>query len=137
MAVVEAVRRLAPIAGRVDFDVASFELFADEDERWHWRLIDEDGRTVATGTEGYPSSDAAREGLDEVRTVIENASILEIDGVSFELHRAEDGWVWRLIDSYGDVLAESTQSYEHRTDAREAMMAVKEHAPEGWITFTE
>ncbi len=137
VAVVEAVRRLAPIAGRVDFDVASFELFADEDERWHWRLIDEDGRTVATGTEGYPSSDAAREGLDEVRTVIENASILEIDGVSFELHRAEDGWVWRLIDSYGDVLAESTQSYEHRTDAREAMMAVKEHAPEGWITFTE
>ncbi|MFP8955987.1 DUF1508 domain-containing protein [Natrialbaceae archaeon A-CW3] len=137
MADVEEVRRLAPIAGRVDFDVASFELFAAEDDRWRWRLIDENGQTVATGSEGHPSSDAAHEALDAVRTIIENASILEIDSVSFELHRSEDRWVWRLIDTYGEVLAESTQSYEHRTDAREAMMAVKEHAPEGWITFTD
>ncbi len=137
MAVAEDVRRLAPIAGRVDFDVASFELFADSDDRWRWRLIDEDGRTVATGTEGHDSSEAARDALDAVRSIIENASILEIDSVSFELHRAGDGWVWRLIDTYGDVLAESTQQYDHRTDAREAMMAVKTHAPDGWITFTD
>ncbi|WP_312909335.1 DUF1508 domain-containing protein [Natronosalvus caseinilyticus] len=137
MAVVDEVRRRAPIAGRVDFDVASFELFADEDGRWRWRLIDENGRTVAVGSEGHASSETAQAALEDVRGLIANASILEIDSVSFELHRAEDGWVWRLIDTYGDVLAESTQSYEHRTDAREAMMAVKSHAPEGWITFTE
>ncbi|MFP9062132.1 DUF1508 domain-containing protein [Natrialbaceae archaeon A-chndr2] len=137
LALVEDVRQLAPIAGRVDFDVASFELYAGEDDRWYWRLIDENGRTVATGTEGYTSSEAASEALDNVRELIENASILEIDSVSFELHRSDDGWVWRLIDKYGDVLAESTQSYEHRTDAREAMVAVKRHAPGGWITFTE
>ena len=137
MAVVEEVRRLAPVAGRVDFDVASFELYAEADDRWHWRLIDENGRTVAIGAEGHPSSDAARDALADVRTSIENASILEIDGISFELHRDDEEWVWRLIDTYGDVLAESTQGYEHRTEAREAMMSVKEHAPDGWITFTE
>ncbi|NGM67472.1 DUF1508 domain-containing protein [Natronolimnobius sp. AArcel1] len=135
--VVEEVRQLAPMAGRVDFDVASFELVSDEDDRWQWRLLDADGRAVATGTESYESNDRAREALENVRELIDSASILEIDSVSFELHTAEDGWVWQLIDEYGSTMAESTQTYESRTDAREAMNDVKSHAPDGWITFTE
>ncbi len=135
---IETVRQLAPIAGRVDFEVASFELVDDENDEWTWRLIDEDGRTVATSSEAYSSNEAAREAIEDVRTLIETASILEIDSVSFELHSArEEGWVWRLVDEYGTTMAESTQSYETRTDAREAMNDVKSHAPEGWITFTE
>ncbi|APX96688.1 YegP family protein [Natronorubrum daqingense] len=134
---VEDVRQLAPKAGRVDFDVASFELVADDEDRWRWRLIDEDGRTIATAAETHESSEAARGALEDVRPLIEEASILEIDSVSFELHTADDGWVWRLVDEYGSTMAESTQHYENRTDAREAMNDVKSHAPEGWITFTE
>ncbi|SDJ47350.1 DUF1508 domain-containing protein [Natronorubrum texcoconense] len=139
MGAIEDVRQLAPMAGRVDFDVASFELVADEDERWQWRLIDEDGRTIATGSESHDSTEAARAALENVRELIEEASILEIDSVSFELHTDEDGegWVWRLVDEYGSTMAESTQTYESRTDAREAMNDVKAHAPDGWITFTE
>ncbi|ARS90442.1 DUF1508 domain-containing protein [Natrarchaeobaculum aegyptiacum] len=135
---IETVRQLAPMADRVDFDVASFEL-AVEDDRWHWRLLDEDGRVVATGAERYDSNEAARDALEDVREVIELASILEIDEVSFELHAADDGegWVWQLIDEHGSRMAESTQVYETRTEAREAMNDVKAHAPEGWITFTE
>ncbi|AGB30865.1 hypothetical protein C488_03120 [Natrinema pellirubrum DSM 15624] len=134
---IEEVRQLAPMAGRVDFDVASFELVADEDDRWQWRLIDEDGRTVATGSETHETADDARDALADVRGLIESASILEIDSVSFELHTAEDGWVWQLIDEYGATMAESTQTYENRTEAREAMNDVKAQAPDGWITFTE
>ncbi|ELY71268.1 DUF1508 domain-containing protein [Natronobacterium gregoryi] len=134
---IDEIRRLAPMAGRVDFDVASFELVSNEDDRWQWRLIDEDGRPVAAGTETYETNEAARESLDDVRTLIGNASILEIDSVSFELHTDEDGWVWRLVDEFGSTMAESTQTYENRTDAREAMDAVKSHAPDGWLTFTE
>ncbi|WP_436344669.1 DUF1508 domain-containing protein [Natronorubrum sp. FCH18a] len=139
MGAIEDVRQLAPMAGRVDFDVASFELVADEDERWQWRLIDEDGRTIASGSETHESTEAARAALEDVRELIEEASILEIDSVSFELHTAEedDGWVWRLVDEYGSTMAESTRTYESRTDAREAMNDVKAHAPDGWITFTE
>ncbi|WP_255170251.1 DUF1508 domain-containing protein [Natrononativus amylolyticus] len=134
---VDDVRRLAPMAGRVDFDVASFELFADEDDRWGWRLFDEGGRTVATSTERYRSREAAATALEDVRGLIADASILELDGVSFELHAAGDGWVWRLVDRHGTTMSESTRTYETRTDAREAMNAVKVHAPDGWITFTE
>ncbi|SDC07800.1 YegP family protein [Natrinema hispanicum] len=134
---IDTIRQLAPLAGRVDFDVASFELVADDDDRWRWRLIDEDGRTVASGTETHETADAAREALADVRDLIESASILEIDSVSFELHTAEDGWVWHLIDEYGATMAESTQTYETRTAAREAMNDVKAQVPDGWITFTE
>ncbi|WP_121740960.1 DUF1508 domain-containing protein [Natronorubrum halophilum] len=134
---IEDIRQLAPMAGRVDFDVASFELVANDEDRWRWRLIDEDGRTIASGTETHPSSEAAREALENVRSLIEEASILEIDSISFELHTADDGWVWRLVDEYGSTMAESTQTYENRTEAREAMNDVKAHAPDGWITFTE
>jgi len=42
-----------------------------------------------------------------------------------------------LIDEYGATMAESTQTYETRTAAREAMNDVKAQAPDGWITFTE
>jgi len=56
------------MAGRVDFDVASFELVADEDERWRWRLIDEDGRTVASGSETHETVDAARDALETFAT---------------------------------------------------------------------
>lgn len=136
---IETVQQLAPLAGRVDFDVASFELVADDENAWRWRLLDEDGRVVAAGTETYPSTEAVREALEDVRVVIEAASIIEIDEVSFELHAHDDGegWVWQLIDEHGTTMAESTQTYETRTAAREAMNDVKAHAPEGWITFTE
>ena len=135
---IDRLRRLAAAAGRVDFDVASFELFTEADD-WRWRLIDESGATVATGAERYETDDEARAALDDVRGLIGNASILEIEGASFELHAADDdaGWIWRLVDEHGRPMAESTRVYETRTDAREAMNAVKAHAPDGWITFTE
>ncbi|RQG90148.1 DUF1508 domain-containing protein [Natrarchaeobius halalkaliphilus] len=136
---VETVRRLAPLAGRVDFDVASFELVTDEDDRWRWRLLDEDGRTVAISSETFDSIEVGREALEGVRELIDAASILEIDSVSFELHAAEDddGWVWQLVDEYGTTMAESTRVYDTRTAAREAMNNVKAQAPGGWITFTD
>ncbi|RQG96475.1 DUF1508 domain-containing protein [Natrarchaeobius chitinivorans] len=139
LSTVETVRQLAPRAGRVDFDVASFELIADEEGRWRWQLLDENGRAIANGSETYASNEAVREAVADVRELIDAASILEIDSVSFELHAAEDedGWVWHLIDEYGTTMAESTQVYDTRTDARDAMNGVKAHAPEGWITFTD
>ncbi len=136
---IDRIRRLAPAAGRVDFDVASFELFTEGEDAWRWQLIDEDGTTVTTSAEQYETSEAAREALASVRDLIGGASILEIEGAAFELHAADDeeGWIWKLVDEHGVTMAESTRPYESRTDAREAMNAVKAHAPDGWITFTE
>ncbi|WP_247728332.1 YegP family protein [Halovivax limisalsi] len=133
---IDELRHLAPLAGRVDFDVASYELVSRE-SGWSWRLIDENGAVVAECAELFETTDGARSSIEDTRDLIPSASILEIDGVSFELHDSGDGWVWRLVDEHGETMSESTKSYQHRTDAREAMTAVKVHAPDGWIEFTE
>jgi uncharacterized protein YegP (UPF0339 family) len=137
---VERVQRLAPAAGEVDFGVASFEVYPEEDGEapsWRWRLLD-DGRTVVTeGASSYPSERAAREALDDVRELIGGASILEIDSAAFELHAADDGWRWKLVDDNGDPMATSTQVYGTRVEAREAMNTVKDTAPDGWVNFAE
>ncbi|WP_290816019.1 DUF1508 domain-containing protein [Halovivax sp.] len=134
--VVEEVRRLASLAGSVDFDVASFEIISREDG-WSWRLIDEDGRAVAESTETFETTAGVRDALENIRDLIPDASILEIDGVSFELHDSDEGWVWKLVDEHGESMSESTMAYDSRTEAREAMTSVKVHAPDGWIEFTE
>ncbi len=133
---IDDLRRLAPLAGRVDFDVASFELVSRE-SGWTWRLIDESGSVVATCIETFETTEGARDAVSNVKDVIPTASILEIDGVSFELHDGEDGWVWRLVDEHGEPMSESTKAYEKRTDARDAMTSVKLYAPDGWVEFTE
>jgi uncharacterized protein YegP (UPF0339 family) len=137
---VERVQRLAPAAGEVDFGVASFEVYPEEEGEapsWRWRLLD-DGRTVVTeGATSYPSERAAREALDDVRELIGGASILEIDSAAFELHAADGGWRWKLVDDNGDPMATSTQVYGTRVEAREAMNTVKDTAPDGWVNFAE
>ncbi|MFC3957268.1 DUF1508 domain-containing protein [Halovivax cerinus] len=136
MDTVEEIRRRAPAAGQVDFDVASFE-FVSDDDGWTWRLIDEDGQVVARCIESFETMDEARTSLESIRDVIPKASILEIDGVSFELHYDDEGWIWQLVDEHGEPMSESTKTYESRTEARDAMTNVKVHAPDGWVEFTE
>ena len=133
--VIEDLRRLAPLAGRVDFDVASFELVS-EPEGWSWRMIDANGQIIAQSVQTFDSTDGVRSILSDVRGIIPEASILEIDGVSFELHAGDDGWYWTLVDEHGQVMSKSTKTYQNRTDAREAMNNIKSYAPEGWVTFT-
>lgn len=64
------------------------------------------------------------------------SSIIEINEVAFEFHDQEDGWGWRLVDEHGAPLAESVDPHATRQAAREEMLAVKEHAPEGETVVT-
>jgi uncharacterized protein YegP (UPF0339 family) len=137
---VERVQRLAPEAGEVDFGVASFEVYPTgdgESPSWKWRLLDESRAVVTEGSTSYPSERAVRDALDDVRDLIGGASILEIDSAAFELHAENDGWRWKLVDDNGDSMATSTQVYDTRVEAREAMSTVKDTAPEGWVNFAE
>ncbi|WP_435317383.1 DUF1508 domain-containing protein [Haloarchaeobius sp. TZWSO28] len=133
---VEDLRRLAPQAGRVDFGDASYELFREGDN-WFWRLLDSSQQVVSTGAGAFDSRDEARETVESVRDLVSAASVIEIDDAAFELHMQDGGWIWRLVDEGGESLAESIEPHESRTEAREQMNLVKEHAPEGWVSFTE
>jgi len=133
---VERLQQLAPDAAAVNFDDAGFELF-DDGDGWRWRLLDENERAIAVGATPYDTRDEARDRVEEIRDLVAGASVLEIDDPAFELHYQDDGWIWRLVDSDGNSLAQSIQVYPTRQEARDAMQTLKEQAPEGHLTVAQ
>ncbi|MFB6205606.1 MAG: DUF1508 domain-containing protein [Haloglomus sp.] len=140
---VETVQSRAAEAEQMDIETLAFEPYREGDFEgegaatdaaggsWRWRLIDEDETVHAVSAGRYESRDAVGDAIEEARDTTAKASILEIDEVSFEFARRDDGWIWRLIDENGSPIAESVAPHETRQDAREEMLVVKEHAPEG------
>jgi uncharacterized protein YegP (UPF0339 family) len=131
--VIDEVRSLAPEAGELDFETAGFELVR-EDGQWYWQLLNADEIVVAGGSTGYEDRGEAVDAIDQIREMLGTASVLEIDDPTFEVHQRDGGWIWRLVDEHGDALAESAESYSTRSEARERMNTLKEHAPEGALS---
>jgi len=144
---IETVQAQAADADRMDIETLAFEPYregdldggtsigSDEDGDsggvWRWRLIDERETVRAVSAGSYESRDAIADAIEAARRTTEKASILEIDEVSFEFAQRDDGWIWRLIDENGSPIAESVEAHDTRQSAREEMLTVKEHAPEG------
>ncbi|APW98197.1 hypothetical protein CHINAEXTREME_10525 [Halobiforma lacisalsi AJ5] len=133
---IEEIRRLAPQAERIDVSGTSFDLVAD-DGRWRWRFLDEGNTPIATGTVRYESKGAARAAIDEVRDSLESANVFELEGGTFELYEGGGEWGWRLVDGCGETLLESTETYETRAAAHEALAAVRTHTPHGEVTVVD
>jgi uncharacterized protein YegP (UPF0339 family) len=137
LAAIEDVRRLAPLADSISVDDASFDLVATEAGRWRWRLLDAGGDSVTEGNHAHESKSAARDTLAAMRQLFIQASVLEHDRATFELHAAPDGWAWRLVDAYGETVLESTRSYATRTDAREAIADLKAQVSDRELAVAE
>ncbi|MFB6201427.1 MAG: DUF1508 domain-containing protein [Halorhabdus sp.] len=145
---VQTVQARAADAEQMEIDTLAFEPYregdfaddgtvaGDDDQAWRWRLIDEDEQVRAVSAGRYEGREAVGDAIEEARDTTEEASILEIDEVSFEFARRDDGWIWRLIDENGSPIAESVAPHETRQDAREEMLVVKDHAPEGETVVT-
>ena len=132
----DRMRQTAPTADLMEIDDAAFELFED-DEGWRWAFLDADQTRIATGTTVHDDPEAVRRSLGELRDLVADASVLEIDDATFEFHRREEGWIWRLVDENGDPLAESVERYPSRGEARAAMETIKEHAPAARTSVVE
>jgi len=132
----DKVATLAPDASLVDFDTAAFQLERGDDG-WGWRLVDEAGATIATGAAEHATQSAVRESIASVRSILEDASVLEIEDAAFELHRGPEGWTWQLVDENGRSLVRSVGAFSTRSEARESLGTVKENGPEGWVSVVE
>lgn len=141
IAAVETVQTRAIDAGTLDIETLAFEPYRDErgeedesgeaSDHWRWRLIDENETLLAVSAVSYESREAVEDAIDNVRRTTRQASILEIDEVAFEFAERNDGWIWRLIDENGSPIAESVETHQTRQAAREEMLAIKQHAPDG------
>jgi len=54
---------------------ATFELFEDNEGKWRWRLVHDNGNIIADSGQGYSSKQKARQGLESVRTNVSDASV--------------------------------------------------------------
>jgi len=95
---------------------------------WRWRLVDENGATVAENHDDAETADAVAEGARALESGAETAEILEMDEAAFEYYRVGDRWRWRLVTESRNVVAESTKSFESRENAAEGVETAKEQA---------
>jgi uncharacterized protein YegP (UPF0339 family) len=123
---VERVKHYVQPADYLSVDPVAFELYRDNADEWRWRLIHENGQTIADGGEGYSSRTKARQGLESVRT---NAP--EGGDASFEVYEDNRGkYRWRLRHDNGEIIADSGQGYATENGAEEAVERVRNYAPE-------
>jgi hypothetical protein len=58
---------------------ARFELYADRDGDYRWRLVHDNGNIIADSGEGYASKQKARQGIESVRANAPEAPVEELD----------------------------------------------------------
>jgi hypothetical protein len=54
----------------------TFELYRDEADEWRWRLVVPNGNIIADGGEGYASKQGARRGIESVKRVAPEATVV-------------------------------------------------------------
>lgn len=57
-----------------------FELFVDNAEEWRWRLVAANGEIIADSAEGYVSKQGAKRGIDSVKRVAGDATVVDTSG---------------------------------------------------------
>ena len=130
------ISRVVPDAEFLDYDDVAFELY-ESDDRWTWRLVDKEQWVIAAAAERHGTREAAERDIEEARTEITEASVIEIDSATFEFHLTDEGWRWRLVDEAGNELAESIDAFPSRADAQEQLTTVKELGPDAWVSTAE
>jgi uncharacterized protein YegP (UPF0339 family) len=58
---------------------ATFELYADNEGKYRWRLVHDNGNVIADGGEGYATRQKARQGIQSVKTNAPDAPIEQVD----------------------------------------------------------
>ena len=120
------------LVGNADRD-GVFAVFPGE-SGWHWWFVEQ--AAVADGAQAYDSQNDAETALEEIKTKVAGASLLEINHAAFRLYRDTDGngdggagVRWTLVDGDGVVLADSDGNYADRETAESAVNLLKEHGP--------
>ncbi len=132
---VETIKSRVQAASQFEIETLALEI-AGDDGGWYWRALDSDEAILAVAPGTHEHRDDVTVAMDRAREAAIDASILEIDDPAFEFHERDDGWVWRLLDATGTPLSESVEPHPTRQEAREEMLAAKEHGPDGEMVVT-
>jgi uncharacterized protein YegP (UPF0339 family) len=89
-------------------------------------LLHSNGNIIADSGEGYASRQKARQGVDSVAS-----NVGEGGDAEFEVYEDAGGeYRWRLRHDNGNIIADSGEGYASESGANDAVVRVREYAPE-------
>lgn len=56
---------------------AHFELYADAEGKYRWRLVHDNGNILADSGEGYASKQKAKQGIESLKRNVPDAPVVE------------------------------------------------------------
>ncbi|WEL18025.1 DUF1508 family protein [Halorhabdus sp. SVX81] len=119
---------------RDDLDSYEFEIYEDNAGEYRWRLTASNDQIVADSGEGYTDRDEAEAAVERVETYAPDADALDVGPTAFEIYEDSGGeWRWRLRHRNGNILADSGQGYDDRSNARDGIESVKRNGPNAKI----
>lgn len=74
-AALETVREGAPNGGIVESGTPHFDVYQDLDGDWRWRMVGPNGRIVADSSQGYPTKATARDAVEALQAVADDADL--------------------------------------------------------------
>ena len=84
-----------------------FQLYKDKAGEWRWRLVAENGKSIAASSEGYVAKADALNGIEIVRAM---------RGTTEVYQDAKGEWRWRLTHANGNIIATGGEGYVARAD---------------------
>jgi len=123
---VERVRHYVQSADYLRLNPAAFELYRDAGGKWRWRLLHRNGNILADSGQGYASRQKAKQGMQSVQ-----GNVAEDGNAEFEVYEDNAGeYRWRLRHDNGNIIADSSEGYAAESGAQDAVVRVREYAPE-------
>jgi len=101
----------------------------DDEEAWHWRLLDEAGTTVGEAVDRVIEPETAERQARRMQSDAQEADVVHTEDLEFESYRAEGGWRWRLVTEEREVRARSTETYDSADAADGIVGRVRTEAP--------
>jgi uncharacterized protein YegP (UPF0339 family) len=141
---------------------AQFEVYEDRGGSYRWRMRHRNGNVIATGGQGYTRKHNAQKGLASVRKNALGAAVVHADQLP-EVEAGEEGleevplvpevvaesradfevfedaggeYRWRLVHDNGNVIADSGEGYDSKSNAKRAIESVRRTAgPADFLRF--
>ncbi len=115
------------IVHAADNDHLKFEVYADKEHEYRWRLKQGD-ETLATAGQAYTEKASCKKSIEGVMKGVET------DKDKFEVYEDRAmGYRWRLRASNGQLVAASSKGYKDKSACQKAVDMIKKEVPKAQV----
>jgi uncharacterized protein YegP (UPF0339 family) len=135
---VNMLKEHGPGAALLDVGDGAFEVYGDGEGgtssdqqsggKWRWRLVDADRTALGKSPRAFDERPDAESSVDEVRDLLGDAPLMDVEHVGFELVEDDGSWHWELKDSADTTVARSSDDFGTRQEAENSVKRLAEGA---------